>query len=68
MYKICTFDCFILWFSIVAQVNEQNQDTTKNWLFYRKVQIKILKVSCQLIRMTRLPTDIFIPIQLMVFH
>jgi hypothetical protein len=38
MHKICTFfDCFICGSVSLAQVNEQNQDTTKR-LFSRKVQ------------------------------
>jgi hypothetical protein len=67
MYKICTFDCFILWFSIVAQVNEQKQDTTKTGYSIGKPN-KNPQSVLSAIRMTRLPTDIFIPIQLMVFH
>jgi hypothetical protein len=68
MYKLCTFLVLLFCGSVaLAQVNEQKQDTTK-LVFIGKVQIKNLKVFCQLIHMTRLPTDIFILIQLMGFH
>jgi hypothetical protein len=50
----------------LAQVNEQKQDT-KTGYSIGKVQIKSSKCFLSAIHMTRLPTDIFILIQLMGF-
>jgi predicted Holliday junction resolvase-like endonuclease len=48
LYKLCTFFGALFCGSVaLAQVNEQKQDTTK-LVILGKVQIKTLKVFCQL--------------------
>jgi hypothetical protein len=51
----------------LAQVNEQKQDTTK-LVIIGKVQIKNPQSVLSAYTYDRLPTDIFILIQLMGFH
>jgi hypothetical protein len=50
----------------LAQVNEQSR-IPQNWLFYRKIQIKNPQSVLSAYTYDRLPTDIFILIQLMGF-